>query len=658
MTTPAASLPAALMPHDHVDLAASPLGQALRRQALVAARVDGEGLDTLDWTREGDHGRFLVGRHPSGLRCGVAMEPDPAHQALVWHLELRQDEAAPGARLHELCPLTLTLDGAVAPDPVIHTWLGGAMQSFFPPDAVTPQRRVLYPRTPAYYGAGRFAFGTRGGRSSDQYMPYLLIEAADGSGGLWCALGWSGHWTAEAVKPKDSADLCLSVRIEPCDLQLPPGTRLQGPSVALGLYRGDAAAGGNALRRWLRSRMPALPGDGDLAHFNTWTAMDANIDEARLLDAADRVAGQGLRYFMLDAGWYPCPPDNFSGGVGNWRVDAEKFPRGLEAVAECVRAHGMQMGLWIEPERAHQNSELARQHPEWLLTVPGREHALVNFALPAVRAHFQEVIGDLVRRLDLHWLKWDFNTDPLPYWQEAGDGGLAHLGHVNGVWQTFDWLRQTFPQLIVENCASGGNRLDWTIFSRAHVNFANDQYTQPDCIRRILGRMAAFLPSERLNMIYGPYQRREYGDGDWQVLLGSAFGVSEPVDNWTDDFRRMLRRHRAIHRAASGAQAGDFYRLTPDTPDLRAWEAWQMHDPSSGSGLVIAWRSDAPEASLMVQPRGLDPARAYVIGDLYDPAAAPLIVTGAALQRGVELTLPPDGAAVRAYRPHTEEEAR
>jgi len=487
---------------------------------------------------------------------------------------------------------------------------------------------------------------------------HFLLAAADGSGGLWCAIGWSGHWIAQAVKPKDRSDLSLTVRIEPCDLYVSPGTRLRGPAMALGLYRGDEAADCNALRRWLRSRMPALPGDGALAHFNTWTAMDADVDEARVLEAADRVAGNGLRYFMLDAGWYPGPRDNFPRGVGNWRVDETKFPGGLEVVAGRVRSHGMGMGLWIEPERAHLTSELARQHPEWLLTVPGEEHALVNFALPAVRAHFDDVIGDLVRRLGLRWLKWDFNMDPLPYWQAAGDGGLAHLGHVAGVWQAFDGLRRAFPDLVVENCASGGNRLDWTLFSRAHVNFANDQYTHPDCIRRILGRMAAFLPSERLNMIFGPYQQRAYGDGDWQVLLGSAFGVSEPVDNWTDDFRRMLRRHLAVHGAASGAQAGDFYRLTPDTPDLRAWEAWQMHDPISGAGVLAVWRSGAPDAGLALRPRGLTPSCTYNVGDLYDPAAEPRMMAGHMLQRGLDVSLPPDGAAVYTYRPYEGKDAR
>jgi alpha-galactosidase len=225
---------------------------------------------------------------------------------------------------------------------------------------------------------------------------------------------------------------------------------------------------------------------------------------------------------------------------------------------------------------------------------------------------------------------------------------------VEGVWETFDWLRRTFPDLVIENCASGGNRLDWTLFARAHVNFANDQYTQPDCIRRILGRMAAFLPTERLNMIYGPYQRREYGDADWQILLGSAFGVSEPIANWTEGFRQGLRRHLAIHRAVADAQAGDFYRLTPDVPDLAAWEAWQLHAPGAGSGVLAAWRSDAPEPVLVLRPQAIDPAQLFVVRDLY--AGTEQRLDGQDLARGIEVTASPGGAALLAY--HVSRETR
>ncbi|GHO89807.1 glycoside hydrolase family 36 protein [Dictyobacter formicarum] len=652
--TRATHTPEALALQSYLDTTASPLGSALKQLPLIRLGIDEVELAALPLTTEATTGSQRIHAiHPPGLTLTVDVESDQARQVLVYQLTMAQAEDMSGPRLHDFCPLQLALDGTLVPDPVIHTWRGGAMQTFFPPDAITPQRHVLYPRTPAYYQDGHLSLGTHGGRSSDQYMPYLLITTADDSSGVWCAIGWSGHWSAHFVKPRGTSDLQLTVQIEPCDLQLPAGTKLQGPSIALGLYKGDAAAGYNSMRSWLRSRMPALP-TSDLSHFNTWTALDANVNEALLLEAIDRVADHGLRYFMLDAGWYPCLRDNFSAGVGNWRVDEEKFPHGLEVVAEHARTRGMEMGLWFEPERAHLSSELAQQHPDWLLRVPDREYALVNFALPAVRTYFREVIGNMVRRLELRWLKWDFNMDPLPYWQQVADGGLAHLGHIAGLWDTFDWIRTTFPDLVIENCASGGNRLDWTLFSRAHVNFANDQYTQPDCIRRILGRMGAFLPSERLNMIYGPFQRRSYEDAAWQVLMGSTFGVSEPIDNWTEDFSTSLRHHLAIHNATDAPRGGTFYRLTPDTADLRAWEGWQMHEPDTGTGAFVLWRSAAPQAQFNVSLHNIDEAQNYVISDLYHTTAH--TVTGKQLANGLEVSLLPDAATICTYHPILGEE--
>lgn len=639
----------------YLDTSASPLGPALQRVPLMNIGIDEGELMTLPLVSEALAGsQHLRATHAQGLALTVDVEPNAARHALVWQMQMAQTGEQPGPRVHNFRPLQIALDGSLAPDLVIHTWRGGAQQSFFPPDSVTLERHVLYPRTTAFYQDGYFAIGTHGGRSSDLHMPYMLITTADDSGGLWVALGWSGNWSARFVKPRGTANLHLTIQIEPCDLRLPAGTELQGPTMALGLYQGDAAVGYNALRSWLHSRMPALP-TSDLSHFNTWTAMDANVNEACLLDAVEQVAGNGLHFFMLDAGWYPSPPNDFYSGVGNWHVDETKFPRGLEVVAERVRERGMEMGLWFEPERAFLASELATQHPEWLLRVPGREHALVNFALPAVRAYFRTMIADLVRRLGLRWLKWDFNIDPLPYWQQANDGGLAHLGHINGLWETFDWLRSTFPELTIENCASGGNRLDWALFSRAHVNFANDQYTNPDCIRRILGRMGTFLPSERLNMIYGPFQRREYEDAAWQVLMGSSFGVSEPIDNWTGQFRTSLRHHLALHRATDAYRSGHFYQLTPDTDDLCAWEGWQLHEPETGTGVLILWRSTSPEEQVNLRLREIDEACSYQITDLYHQSSSQT-VAGQQLIHGLKVGLARDAATIWTYHPVDGEE--
>ena len=167
-----------LTPHSHLDLSALPLGAALRPQPLLGATIDGSPLGTLASTTEtAGGGQLLQASHPAGFTLAVDVEPDPDHAAVVWHLMMGQAEGSFGPRLHDLRPLELVLDGALAPDPIIRTWLGGAMQADFPPDAVTPQSHVVYPHTPAYYHAAQYVIGTRGGRSSDHDMPYALVTA-------------------------------------------------------------------------------------------------------------------------------------------------------------------------------------------------------------------------------------------------------------------------------------------------------------------------------------------------------------------------------------------------------------------------------------------------------------------------------------------------
>lgn len=143
-----------LFPAAYLDLAASPLGPGLRRQACVSAGVS-EGVDdTYRYTVTTQAGLYrLEARRPSGLEVAVSVARDDAHQAMVWQIAVVQDAAMNPGRLCDMRALDLTIDGAMVTDPVIRTWLGGAMQQYFPPDAASPQARVLYPRTTAYYGA-------------------------------------------------------------------------------------------------------------------------------------------------------------------------------------------------------------------------------------------------------------------------------------------------------------------------------------------------------------------------------------------------------------------------------------------------------------------------------------------------------------------------
>jgi hypothetical protein len=125
--------------------------------------------------------------------------------------------------------------------------------------------------------------------------------------------------------------------------------------------------------------------------------------------------------------------------------------------------------------------------------------------------------------------------------------------------------------------------------------------------------------------------------------------VSEPLANWTPGFVEDLRRRLSLHQAISEAQRGDFYRLTADTAELRAWEGWQLHDTATGKGVIALWRSGAPAEQISVRPRALDPSAVYVVTDLNSGATQ--MIPGDTLGRELVVVLPPAGAALRTYQP-------
>ena len=237
------------------------------------------------------------------------------------------------------------------------------------------------------------------------------------------------------------------------ELVLAPGETLALPAVHLIGYTGDMTAGGNACRRYLYDVVcpglggrPALP----TLSYDSFFGVATDFDEAFLRRQVDRAAELGLEYFVVDAGWYDgCgPPDGrgpFRLGVGNWEhVDTRKFPQGLESLAAYVAAKGLALGLWFDIERAHVTSRWANEHPDWYLSVdedfihrqhvtgaviepgrtpvsspggtpvggPGPDFKHLNLGVPAAQERVIAVIGDWVERLDLKWIRWDYNFGP------------------------------------------------------------------------------------------------------------------------------------------------------------------------------------------------------------------------------------------------------
>jgi alpha-galactosidase len=229
---------------------------------------------------------------------------------------------------------------------------------------------------------------------------------------------------------------------------------------------------------------------------NTWEAVYYDHGLEKLLPLVELAADLGVERFVLDDGWFSGRVDDRR-ALGDWTVDPERWPAGLHPLADAVVARGMDFGLWVEPEMVSADSRLAREHPEWMLADVATEGAVppswrhqhtLDLAVPAAREHVLEALTALLREYPIAFLKWDHNRD-----QHAGTAAA----HTRAVYALIDTLRERFPALEIESCASGGARVDLGMARRVHRFWTSDTNDALDR-QRIQRYSGLLMPPELL----------------------------------------------------------------------------------------------------------------------------------------------------------------
>lgn len=212
---------------------------------------------------------------------------------------------------------------------------------------------------------------------------------------------------------------------------------------------------------------------------NVWEAVWFDHDITRLQEIADRAARVGVERFVLDDGWFHGRRDD-TAGLGDWWVDPDVWPDGLTPIATHVRSLGMQFGLWFEPEMVNPDSELYRAHPDWVLStgdrVPQlhRNQLVLDLSRPEVWQHVHEQVSAVLSSCPIDYVKWDHNRELL----EAGSAPLGGSPVVReqtlAFYRMLDALRDQFPHIDWESCASGGGRIDLNVLERTQRVWTSD----------------------------------------------------------------------------------------------------------------------------------------------------------------------------------------
>jgi len=224
------------------------------------------------------------------------------------------------------------------------------------------------------------------------------------------------------------------------------------------------------------------PGKKFCTYLNTWEAAYFDVDEDKVLHLADRAVQVGVDMLVLDDGWFEGRRDDTS-SLGDWRADKIRFPSGIPALAAKVKAKGLKFGIWFEPEMVNPNSQLFKDHPDWAIQVPGRKLSLgrnqltLDLSRSEVVEYLFGQIDDILSCGDIDYVKWDMNRNMT----EVGSGGLSRnrqreVSHryILGLYELLGRLTTKYPNVLFENCASGGNRFDLGMLSYMPQGWISD----------------------------------------------------------------------------------------------------------------------------------------------------------------------------------------
>ncbi len=501
------------------------------------------------------------------------------------------------------------------------------------------------PRTEHLAAGKPFTLESFGGRSSDGVMPYFNLAGEDG--GLIVAVGWSGDWKASFEALQDG-QVRIKAGLKRSRFKLRPGEHVRLPAVLVMSYRGTWIDGQNQFRRLtLRHFTPTSHPPMKLmpvaASVHGMFGFNATTEDNLTALAADIAALKlPLDMFWLDAGWNQ---GGFPAAQGNPNADPMRFPQGLGPVGQAVSQTGMRFLVWFEPERAMRGTWLDREHPAWLSapsnTPPHLRYMendgfkLVDLGNAEARRWTLDSISHYIREANIAVYRQDFNEYPAYFWhtdEPADEVGLREVRYINGLYDFLDELARRHPGLIIDNCASGGRRIDFEMNRRSVVLWRSDSCwdakTYPRNVQAMTHGLSHWVPLHGLGSVATD-----------DVSLRSGMGACASfAANFRDPAAvAALRKHLDRYLKLRPLFTADFYPLTDWSDDPQKWLAFQFHDPATGQGIVQAFCGAAAERGYTVKLQGLDANQTYVVTD-WDKSAQEIKLNGRELSTtGIEV---------------------
>lgn len=470
---------------------------------------------------------------------------------------------------------------------------------------------------------GTYSIGSRRGTSSHHYNPAVILaekgctEDAGSCYGL--AFVWSGNFLFEAEKDQyGQVRLLMGLQTDRFRYPLAPGQSLTVPETILsysgqGLSRLSHNYHNCMLNHLCRDKM--VRADRPVL-INSWEASYFDFNGETIYHLAENAASLGIDMVVLDDGWFGHRNDDNT-SLGDWFVNEGKLGCTLGSLIERINALGVKFGIWVEPEMISEDSRLYREHPEYVLHIPGRNPArsrnqlVLDFSNQEVREHIFRQICAVLDQGNVEYLKWDMNR-PL---EDLPNGSMGY-DYVLGVYDFLEKLRARYPDLLIEGCSSGGGRLDAGMLYYTPQIWCSDNTDALDRVRiqygtsffypvAAMGAHVSAVPNHQTGRVTSLHTRGV-------VAMAGTFGYELDPDKLTEEEKQQVREQIAAFKQYRNLiRDGKYYRLS--NPMEESFGAWQMVAEDGSETLVSAVIQEVHglKELFFVRLKGLTPGATY-----------------------------------------------
>lgn len=444
-------------------------------------------------------------------------------------------------------------------------------------------------RVPVVHGTQKI--GSVRGTSSHQYNPMMILaekETTEDKGNCYAmSFVYSGCFQGEVLKDQlNQTRMMLGLQEEAFRYPLETGEIFQAPEVILSYSSEGMNRLSQNLHHCIRQHICRGKYKEEIRPIliNSWEAAYFDFTGDTIYELAKAAKEVNIDMLVMDDGWFGKRDDDNS-GLGDWFVNEKKLGGTLGNLIKRINDLGVKFGIWIEPEMVSEDSDLYRKHPDWALTVPGRNpvrsrnQLVLDFSRKEVVDEIYDQICKVLDQGNIEYVKWDMNRSLMDvYSATTKDQGRVLHDYVLGLYDFLERLVQRYPNLLIEGCSGGGGRFDAGMMYYTPQIWCSDNTDAIDRLRiqygtsfgypvSVVGSHVSAVPNHQTGR-KTPLHTRGV------VAMSGTFGYELNLMKLSEEEKQEIREQiEEYKRYAPIIQNGLYYRLSnPTTEEICAWE--------------------------------------------------------------------------------------